>query len=295
MLFKDEAIVIAFGLSIFILALQAKGAHQKGYSMNDIPKNKIHAYVVPGVQQDVTKSIRPCKITRDWMDDTPARYAYRCIPLTAANSMGWEILNPVDVDMSWSGKEGGDQLSINPQKQDPFAPRPHFGSGTVTWYVPFLFRTPPDYGLIVMGPANQDKQAIVPLDAFIRSDWLPFPFTMNWRFTKPNTKVTFKAGEAICRILPYPLALLNEMELEVRSLEEVPEFMQKVQMWDQERQGNYQRQREAEAQWAKEGRKPELKELWNSNYAKGKADPTPKEPHQNLFKCNEPIDLRLKK
>ena len=48
-------------------------------------------------------------------------------------------------------------------KPDPFAPRPHFGSGTVTWYLPFLFRTPPDYGLIVTGPANQDKAHIVAL------------------------------------------------------------------------------------------------------------------------------------
>jgi hypothetical protein len=167
--------------------------------MNKIPDNKIHAYVVPGVNKNVMESIRPCKVTRDWMDATPARYAYRCIPLTAANSMGWEILNPVDVDMSWTGTEAGDQLNINAASQDPFSPRPHFGSGTVTWYVPFLFRTPPDYGLIVMGPANQDKQGIVPLDAFIRTDWLPFPFTMNWRFTQANHTVSFKAGEPICR------------------------------------------------------------------------------------------------
>jgi len=264
-------------------------------SVQAIPANKTYAYVIPGVTKDVTQCIRPCKVTRDWMDDTPARYAYRCIPLTAANSMGWEILNPVDVDMSWTGKEQGDQLNIRPSRPDPFAPQPHFGSGTVTWYIPFLFRTPPEYGLLVTGPANQDKSAITPLDAFIRTDWLPFPFTMNWRFTAANQDVTFKAGEPICRIVPYPIALLQEMELEIHDLNEDPAFMQEVQNWDKQRQGNYQKQREAEAKWAAEGKKPALKDLWNNQYSKGQAKHTPEQPHQNIFKCNEPIDARHKK
>jgi hypothetical protein len=260
-----------------------------------VPNNKLLAYVIPGVKKDVSQSIRPCKITRDWMDSTPARYAYRCIPLTAANSMGWEILNPVDAEITWSGSEEGDQLNIQTNTDDPFGPKPHFGSGTVTWYLPLLFRTPPEYGLLVTGPANQDQNYAVPLDAFIRTDWLPFPFTMNWRLTEANRKVTFKAGEPICRIIPYPLALLNDMQMDILELNEDPQFMQQVQQWNQERQGNYEKQREAEQQWAKDGHKPELKELWNSNYAKGKACPAPKSAHQNLFKCAPPIDKRIVK
>lgn len=257
-----------------------------------VPENTILAYVVPGVKKDVSQSIRPCKITRDWMDDTPARYAYRCIPLAAANSMGWEILNPVDTDIVWTGKEKGDQLHFKVQRADPFAARPHFGSGTITWYLPFIFRTPPDYGLIVTGPANQDKANVIPLDAFIRSDWLPFPFTMNWRITEADKTVSFKAGEPICRIFPYPLALLNDMQMEIRDLSDDPAFMQQVQQWEQERAGNYQKQREAEQQWAAEGRKPELKELWNSQYAKGKGAEQNQVAHQNFFKCAQPTNHR---
>jgi hypothetical protein len=259
-----------------------------------VPNNRLIAYVIPGVKKDVMQSIRPCKITRDWMDNTPARYAYRCIPLTAANSIGWEILNPVDAEICWTGMDDGDQLTIKTPHQDPFGPKPHFGSGTVTWYVPFLFRTPPDYGLLISGPANQDKNFAVPLDAFIRTDWLPFPFTMNWRMTEPNKTVKFKAGEPICRIVPYPLALLNDMQLEVHDMHEDPNFMQEVKQWDKQRAGNYQSQRTAEQKWKDEGRKPELKELWDSNYAKGQAATAPESKHQNLFKCPEPIDKRVK-
>lgn len=228
------------------------------------------------------------------MDATPMRYAYRCIPLTAANTMGWEILNPVDSVITWSGLEKGDQLNIQTAQRDPFGPVPHFGSGTVTWYIPFLFRTPPEYGLLISGPANHDKKDMTPLDAFVRTDWVPFPFTMNWRITSPEKEVHIKKGEPICRVMPYPLALLNDFEMEIHELTDDPAFMEKVAEWDRNRQVNYQKQREAEQQWAQEGRRPELKELWNSQYAKGKGSEIGSEPHQNTFKCAPVVDKRRK-
>mgnify|MGYP000408893586 CR=1 FL=1 len=53
--------------------------------------------------------------------------------------MGWEIVNQVDAEISWTGQENGDQLNIKTAHQDPFGPKLHFDSGKVTWYIPFLF------------------------------------------------------------------------------------------------------------------------------------------------------------
>ena len=210
-----------------------------------VPEDTLIAYVIPGVNKDVGKLMRPCRPGRDWMDATPGQYAYRCIPLSSANTMGWEILNPVDVTLSWSGLDNGDNITVKTATRDPFAPHPHFGSGTVTWYLPFLFRTPAEYGLIVTGPANQDKSHIVPLDAFVRTDWVPFPFTMNWRITTPGETIEFSAGEPICRVLPYPLALLNDVQVEIRDIGEDPAFMQKVGDWEKQRQVEYENQQKA--------------------------------------------------
>ena len=41
--------------------------------------------------------MRPAPHRRDWMDESPDRYAYRCLPLAIANTHGWELLN-ADVD-----------------------------------------------------------------------------------------------------------------------------------------------------------------------------------------------------
>jgi hypothetical protein len=45
------------------------------------------------------------------------------------------------------------------------------------------------------------KDGIQPLVGLIETDWLPFPFTMNWIFTRPGT-VKFEKGEPFCFITP---------------------------------------------------------------------------------------------
>ena len=40
---------------------------------------------------------------RDWMNATPQRYAYRCLPLTIVNQAGWWIKNPVGFSATWRG------------------------------------------------------------------------------------------------------------------------------------------------------------------------------------------------
>ena len=37
---------------------------------------------------------------------------------------------------------------------------------------------------MVTGPFNQPKDAIQPLTAIVETDWAPFTFTMNWKFTR---------------------------------------------------------------------------------------------------------------
>ena len=113
-----------FKVGLFILsALDRRIAPERTVtnpdSVRPVPDNTIIAYVLPGVKQDVTRSIRPCRPSRDWMDQTPGQYAYRCIPLSAANTMGWEILNPVDVRIRWSGMDSGDTIDVE-RKADNF-------------------------------------------------------------------------------------------------------------------------------------------------------------------------------
>ena len=57
--------------------------------------------------------LRPANSTRNWMDATPGSFAYRCLPLTMANSHGWEILCPANFEISWNGGENQNDIEIN--------------------------------------------------------------------------------------------------------------------------------------------------------------------------------------
>ncbi len=41
--------------------------------------------------------IRQCRPRRDWMDESYKKHAYKCLPLTAANTHGWEVILQQDV------------------------------------------------------------------------------------------------------------------------------------------------------------------------------------------------------
>ena len=146
--------------------------------------------------------IRPAPGRRDWMDIAHQRAPYRCLPLVVANGYGWEILNPVAFTAIWNGGQAKDGLVI---LEDPGTKPPahsHFGEGVLTFSMPLLFRTDTGTDLVVQGPVNRPKDAIAPLTGVVESDWGPFSFTMNWKFTRAETPIRFGKGEPFCHIFP---------------------------------------------------------------------------------------------
>lgn len=137
------------------------------------------------VEQGWDIKIRPAPPTRDWMDATPSSYAYRCLPLNIANASGWEILNPVAFEAVWSGAPHQQALTIT-CPEGPLKPVSLFGAGVLTFHVFGVFRTSPGWNLWVSSSPNQFKDGISALTGLIETDWSPYTFTMNWKFTRPG-------------------------------------------------------------------------------------------------------------
>ncbi|HMZ02762.1 MAG TPA: DUF6065 family protein, partial [Burkholderiaceae bacterium] len=74
------------------------------------------------------------------------------------------------------------KFSFNPEDLGPNKGQitSHFGSGILTFSLPYLFRTSPGYGMLVRGPTNCAKDGAAPLDGIVETDWAPYSFTMNW-------------------------------------------------------------------------------------------------------------------
>lgn len=155
------------------------------------------------VEEGADFRMRPAPHRRQWMDDSPEGYAYRCLPLAIANTHGWEILNSTTFQAKWSGKNGkGDIEFATRDGAPPPLATSHFGEGVLTFHIPCLFKTPPGYELWVMGPPNKIKPYIQALNAVVETDWSPYTFTMNWKFSVPDKVVTFEENEPIATIFP---------------------------------------------------------------------------------------------
>ena len=64
--------------------------------------------------------LSPLSVTRDWMDATPEKHAYRCFPVTLANTIGWTLSAKEDISFIWNGTVDttGDHVKILNGKQE---------------------------------------------------------------------------------------------------------------------------------------------------------------------------------
>lgn len=176
-------------------------------------------------------ALEPAPPSRSWMNDTHG-HAQRCLPLLAANSMGWIIRNPCDATAIWNGgTQKEDSSCMTDDDKYIKSVHSHFGWGVITWQIPWLFRTTGDIGLLVRGCTNFWIDNAIPLDGFVETYWSPYTFTFNWKITKPNVFVHWKKGDPICMIIPYPIGLIEKVTGEYKVLSDNPELEKTYRDW----------------------------------------------------------------
>lgn len=223
---------------------------------------------------------------RDWMEATPIRFAYRCLPMVIANQHGWLLLNKHKIAVTWNG--GPDPAALKIDFLSGEAPREAvslFGSGILTFTVGYLFRTPPGWNLHVRGPANSPKDGISALEGIVESDWTEATFTMNWKVTRPNHPLVFEEGEPIAMISPLRRGDVERFRPELHNLAEDPQLAELHREWAQSRQKHNADLRIPNSQARKEG--------WQRHYVRGIS--IRKEPageHQTKLTVRDFVDKR---
>ncbi|MFJ9029448.1 DUF6065 family protein [Streptomyces sp. NPDC102274] len=210
---------------------------------------------------------------REWMSATDQRFANRCLPLLMANQSGWVIRNSVAFQAKWTGGDCKKSLVITHDGSGPTPlARSHFGYGIITWDIPYLFRTPPGYNLLVRGPANSPKDGVCALEGVVETDWTAATFTMNWKMTRPFMDVIFEEGEPMCMVVPQRRGELEAFQPEVRSLESHAEERRRCKAFAASRQSFLERLPHLQSSEAK----------WQKNYFRGRdtEGDTPVPEHQ---------------
>jgi Family of unknown function (DUF6065)/Cupin-like domain len=222
---------------------------------------------------------------REWMNATPHRYAYRCLPLTIVNQTGWWIKNPVGFTVVWNGRrEPANMLFQFDSSPDLWGQwiNSQFGEGVITWNTPFLFRTKPEGSrLLVCGPANYFKTNAHPLTALIESDWISMSFTMNWKIMTPNQPVRFELGEPLFQAIPMVSNVCADLEdatVTYQALADNPELHRAYMEWDQGRRKFHEQKATGEVKGTD----------WQKDYFQGRDATGQEAPSYHMTKIKPP-------
>lgn len=207
-------------------------------------------------------TIRPAPLERDWMSATPSKFAYRCLPLNIANMHGWEVLSPVTFWAEWDGGDALESVRIESDGPEELHPLSHFGCGVLTFNVPWLFRTPPGVNMLVTGPFNRVRHGIQALTGIVETDWAPYSFTMNWRFTAPGTRIWWEKDEPYAMLCPVPRGYVETAEPELQRIEGAPEEQAAYKAWSSSRNQFNQDLNEPDSEARRRG--------WQKNYFQGR-------------------------
>lgn len=234
--------------------------------------------------------VRPARAKRQWMDDFPDRHAYRCLPLSIANAFGWEVLCPIPLEIRWNGGMTVEDIEVIGLKELPGgAPvehfcRSNFSRGIITFHLDYVIETEPDWGILATGPFNDPKPTATPLTGIVESDWLPYPFTMNWQLTRPGV-TRFEEREPFCFFLPVPLRVLPNTEVQIHRLADDQTL--------EKRHNQFRDAREEFMQRIRAGDQDAIKEAWQRHYFVGRhPDGVLAPEHLNKLRLKEPVDVR---
>jgi hypothetical protein len=208
------------------------------HDATQIPDGPSFALIAYRLSPDGPRVV-PAAPTRAWMDETPRRFAYHCVPMVIANQAGWFVLNTHRIQAVWSGDSHPRSLVVHYPDGTPTQPPvvSHFGAGIMTWRIPIVFRTPVGFDLLVRGPSNSPKLGAQPLEGLVESDWWHGTFTMNWKILAPDTPIVFEADEPICMIVPQRRHDLQSFKPCSLSIEDNPDLLADYDRWASDRRG----------------------------------------------------------
>lgn len=235
--------------------------------------------------------LRAASPARAWMDGIPDRHAYRCLPLAIANAHGWEVGCVCDFEATWDGGPHARNLQLRALDGFPNLAQyvmTHFAFGIITFHLTYLFRTEPGWNVLATGPTNEPKDGVAPLTGVIETDWLPYPFTMNWKMTRPG-RVRFRKDEPICMLFPVAATAAAETEPVIYDLADDPDLQAQAMQWKDRRDEFMQRFNAGDQAAKKAG--------WQRDYFLGRrADgAAPDAQHVNKLRLAAPVDLRKKR
>ena len=173
-------------------------------------KNKIIAYKLDHIDSKIEQT----KLTRDWMDITWEKHAYKCFPVSSANTIGWSISFNEDISFIWDGITDTTPDHVTILKGQKYCSIDR-GNATVSFDTGIMFRTSEDVSMLAISPPNYFIDGVHAFTSLISTSFFDHPFPCAWRVTKANEEITIPAGTPVTTLIPISIKNLVNFEIDI--------------------------------------------------------------------------------
>lgn len=154
------------------------------------------------------------------MEETYARHAYHCFPVSLTNTLGWYLSFPEDIVFIWDGISDSSPDHVKILKGNKYAYSGR-ANGTISFNTGIIFKTQKEVSLLSMPAPNFWIDGATPFTTLISTSFFAGELPCAWRITRPNTEITIPAGYPIISILPLSLSAINNSEVVFKDLSEM--------------------------------------------------------------------------
>lgn len=170
----------------------------------------IEAYKRPGHKVKIEQT----RVQRDWMDNTDDRHAYKCFPVSLANSIGYSISFLEDVEFIWDGISDSTDTHVKIIRGEELCGTGR-GNATINFHCDIIFKTDEDVSMLSIVPPNHFIDGAMPFTSIISTSFHNETFPIAWKITRPNTNIIIPAGTPIATLIPISLKQLSTFELDL--------------------------------------------------------------------------------
>lgn len=176
-------------------------------------------------EHDWSANIEQLSVQREWMEETHARHAYQCFPLSLTNTMGWGISFPEDIAFIWDGISDTSPDHVKILKGERYCSTAR-GNGTVTFVTHLTFTTDQDTTTLIMPVPNSFNKNAQCFTNLITTSFYKSMLPVAWKILEPNVEIFIPAGEPVASIIPVSLKNIENYEVNVTN-KQIPESYRK--------------------------------------------------------------------
>ena len=165
------------------------------------------SYSIKLYAQEDSAIVEPLSIKRDFFDQSDNKTAYKCLPISSANVVGWGISFPDDISFVWDGESNNfkDHVKVLSGNKHITV----MENKTISFNTYFSLSTDKNLSILITTVPNQFSNSWATVSAVFSTSFYHDTIQPAIVVLKANEVITIKAGTPVANILPISLSQLN--------------------------------------------------------------------------------------